>query len=408
MADPGETPTAVTAPVESATEGAFAFLDTIIAGIPEEMPGVDKNALMARSVELKAAAASEFIALKKTADDAQANFVAVTEELEKARHAAAAATAAAGLDILGSSTSSILRLLDIKAPRFSGDNRASPYDFFDSIERLFSVVNATEEQVLQIMPMILSGSALAWFKPKIGTFKSLEEFKIQFIRYFAPRSEVQIARDKLNACRQTTSVRSYTCAFRTIISRIPDIQDGEIQDRYRRGLKAPVKNLLDLLNPSFKDFEELAERAEILDANMHNIYGDADPVPFTNGNAAAESRGRPNNARHHNSSQGRPSAANYTHSNNVPQRAAQPTNQGSAQPRQTYSQVVAPRAAAIAAGGPAPMDLDSVYMPAPPKLTDEARANCLRNGECLRCRRHGHLAKDCKAIFVPGKGMQVQ
>ena len=43
-----------------------------------------------------------------------------------------------------------------------------------------------------------------------------------------------------------------------------------------------------------------------------------------------------------------------------------------------------------APGGPAPMDLDAIG-----KLTDSERERLRKNGGCFRCRKTGHLARDC-------------
>ena len=40
--------------------------------------------------------------------------------------------------------------------------------------------------------------------------------------------------------------------------------------------------------------------------------------------------------------------------------------------------------------GPAPMDLDAIG-----KLTDAERERLRKNGGCFRCRKTGHLARDC-------------
>jgi len=40
--------------------------------------------------------------------------------------------------------------------------------------------------------------------------------------------------------------------------------------------------------------------------------------------------------------------------------------------------------------GPAPMDLDAIG-----KLTDTERERLRKNGGCFRCRKTGHLARDC-------------
>ena len=40
--------------------------------------------------------------------------------------------------------------------------------------------------------------------------------------------------------------------------------------------------------------------------------------------------------------------------------------------------------------GPAPMDLDAIS-----KLTNDERERLRKNGGCFRCRKTGHLARDC-------------
>jgi len=50
-----------------------------------------------------------------------------------------------------------------------------------------------------------------------------------------------------------------------------------------------------------------------------------------------------------------------------------------------------------------PMDLDTINSSRIPKLTETERARCLRFGLCLRCRKSGHLAKDCTIVFPAKK-----
>ena len=44
---------------------------------------------------------------------------------------------------------------------------------------------------------------------------------------------------------------------------------------------------------------------------------------------------------------------------------------------------------------PVPMDIGNIEIEKPQKLTPEERERCMKEGLCLRCRKPGHIAKNC-------------
>ena len=44
---------------------------------------------------------------------------------------------------------------------------------------------------------------------------------------------------------------------------------------------------------------------------------------------------------------------------------------------------------------PVPMDIGNIQVEKPQKLTAGERERCMKEGLCLRCRKPGHIAKDC-------------
>ncbi|GAB0492318.1 hypothetical protein MMPV_009604 [Pyropia vietnamensis] len=76
---------------------------------------------------------------------------------------------------------------------------------------------------------------------------------------FNPLNKVQAARDLLHKWKQVKDVSSYNKSFQSIILDIPDITVAEIVDRYSRGLKPYIWEVLCL-----KQYESL--EAIMLDA----------------------------------------------------------------------------------------------------------------------------------------------
>lgn len=92
----------------------------------------------------------------------------------------------------------------------------------------------------------LDGEAFSWCQTcldhaDIHDWPTLRE---ALIRRFNPLNKVQAARNKLHSWRQIKDVAAFNKSFLSIVLDIPDITEEEKIDRYSRGLKHDIWELL--------------------------------------------------------------------------------------------------------------------------------------------------------------------
>ena len=192
----------------------------------------------------------------------------------------------------------------------------------------------------------LEGDAHSWYRTysstsPLGTWPQLKE---ALLRRFSPLDKTLSARDKLAKWRQMKDVSSFNTDFLRIVLDIPDITESEKIDRYTRGLKPYIWEVL-----CTKDY-----------TNLEVIMTDALKVE------AVKKGHRPGPKQFYAGSSSHPS---------------EPQNQN-------YDP-----------SGPVPMELGSTVVT---KLTPEERERCLKEGLCFRCRKSGHMARECPE----GKGRE--
>lgn len=277
------------------------------------------------------------------------------------------------------------RLLKPSKPEaFSGAPR-EPVDLwlFQIEQWLIAGGVNTEHERITLATGLLRHSALLWWRSIYGrpdTPVTWAAFKESITAAFQPINPMESARDRLANLRQTGPVRTYASIFRAIILEIPSITDDEKKDRFIRGLKPNLVREVRVRAPV--TFEEAVTMSVRLDAigwrasprpGAPNNNG---PVPMelgltrhvtpanSNGSAAAIRSSAPANAV--NSEWARPSYRDVTagHINAV---RARTSHSG------IPSRPLTPRS----------------------KLTDRDRAELRRHGVCFKCRKAGHIAREC-------------
>ena len=185
----------------------------------------------------------------------------------------------------------------------------------------------------------LEGDAHSWYTTYSATSPlfTWEQLREALIRRFSPLDKTLSARDKLAKWRQMKDVSAFNTDFLRIVLDIPDITESEKMDRYQRGLKSYIWEVL-----CTKDYD-----------NLEAIMTDALKVEA----AKKGNRNQPKQL--------------------DPGSSFRPSKAGNS---------------SQAASGPVPMELGSTAVT---KLTPDERQRCMREGLCLRCRQPGHLAKDC-------------
>ena len=135
-----------------------------------------------------------------------------------------------------------------------------------------------DERKIMEAATYLRGPALTWWRtikqgPPEQRIINWALWKESFRNTFKPINSAKVARDKLAALRQDTSVRLYATEFRNIALDIPSITDDEKLDKFLRGLKRKTREQVELKEPAtFDEAVRLAERFDTLAWR----YGDSD------------------------------------------------------------------------------------------------------------------------------------
>lgn len=245
-----------------------------------------------------------------------------------------------------------------KPSSYSGDTDVDEW-LFQAYQYLYDLP-LTEASRVRTAGSFLIGSAGLWWRrqhelhPTKETFpyRTWDAFSGALRNLFKPLNNVRRARDRLSTLRQTSSVQQFVKLFRSICLEIPDITDAEMMDRFIRGLKPRVRELV--VTVEVASLDELMRLAERQDANLE---WSRQMTP-------------------------QPPAFQHRH----------------VQPRMAPHRHPAPRPAHH---GPMPMEIDAVDL-AP--LTPQERERLRQNGGCFRCRRIGHYASRCP--MFPGNAQR--
>ena len=212
---------------------------------------------------------------------------------------------------------------------------------------------------------MLRGAAATWWRQRrtyaasgaMADITIWSQFCNELRTQFTVINAEKIARDQLAALKQTGAVQSYAIKFRDITIQIPDITDKEKMDRFVRGLKPRLQHELAIHEPpTLDDAIRLAERIDAVDFSW-------------------QQRGYRTPSTDHHHSRPEPMELGYIETKPLPYRADADIN--------SHSRALRP-------------NLDS-KPPAPYRkpLTDEDRQRLRKAGACFKCRKTGHLARDC-------------
>ncbi|KAJ2819751.1 hypothetical protein GGI24_004690, partial [Coemansia furcata] len=89
----------------------------------------------------------------------------------------------------------------------------------------------------------LTGAADTWLQGKLdkdGVWADKVAFKEAILKEYTPHADSTYAELELPKIRQTTTVEDFTEHFQAVVSRIPDMQDGEKRRWFTAGLKDSV------------------------------------------------------------------------------------------------------------------------------------------------------------------------
>ena len=143
-------------------------------------------------------------------------------------------------------------------------------EFLLSLEKNFKFYKVKPEEKLDHLEARLTKSALQYvlaLKSVDSTaINTYEKLKTLLVERFTPINEVQLARKKLFAARQTGSLDSYVHYFNTLVQLVPTLDAESRRDLFINGLKRPYQAQILLHSP--KTLMEAQQMA----LNLGNLY----------------------------------------------------------------------------------------------------------------------------------------
>lgn len=232
-------------------------------------------------------------------------------------------------------------------------------NFLFRCEQYFRGMSTPADKQVVFASGLLAGTASSWWRFTCMAHiddESLYEwdtFSAQLLGRFRAVNSARHARDELANLVQNGSVREYATKMQELAMQIPDIGEGELMDRFIRGLKRRTQQEVVMREPL--DFEDAVRIADRYDS----LYGSS--------NLFSSNRTFKN------------STGTWASSVRQPSPLTNPvSNRSFNQPQ----------------SGPTPMEIDALRRkPAP--LTQSERSRLMKVGGCFYCRQPGHLIADC-------------
>lgn len=250
--------------------------------------------------------------------------------------------------------SSLGRQVRLQTPDTFSGKKGDIHDWLFQLELFFSQTSRefpTEMDSIRFAVSLLRGPALTWWRSTHTqlNYSTWKNFKANMIANYQPVDPVKKARGRLYALKQVGPVFKYNQLFRSIILLIPGITEEEKRYQYERGLKPEIRRELVL-----KDFRT-TEEAMIMAERFDSAFWPTGTAPEGKKTSSYK-------------------ASSY---------------KGSEKPVLVDD----------------PMEVDATMDVAAvedsrrlKKLTPEERARCLKEGLCFRCRKSGHVTKDCPLV----------
>ncbi len=273
---------------------------------------------------------------------------------------------------------------------FNGGIEEDPRTFLFQFVEFFELFNITNERVRIVLAVNRLGKvAAAWWRSYLTAHPDPATRHTTFVGWgnllaanFMPVNASQAARDKLrNYSMGNRTLREYLYGFRKLVNDVqPPMADEEKLDKFLGGLPLWMRREIDKSYPAITLFERAAEMAERLEATNRRL------------NAAYSSN----------------SSNRRSYRDAVVYGSDQASNRNRSANQASHSR-----------NGPAPMEVDAIGAGSgngngqrrngggdrrgggrndkrmPPRLDPQERERCRREGLCFRCRRGGHIGRDC-------------
>ena len=244
-------------------------------------------------------------------------------------------------------------------------------NWISSVDSYFCLTNARPPQIYYYLNTIFTGDAAIWYRYH---FKSSQASTLEWstVRaamrgFFTPPNRDRRLRDQWASLHQTTSVVDYVARFLKLAMQIPNLTEEDILDKFIRGLKQKTRMELELKEP-----KTIAEAMRLADRY--------DSIMFTK-------------TVHLGQKTSKDSAIEY---------------EPGGEPMQLDALRVSTKGKSNS-NSPAPKatkDSNATNAPVLKKLTPEERDQLRNIGACFKCRKTGHMAKECPTNSKNSKNQQ--
>jgi hypothetical protein len=228
-------------------------------------------------------------------------------------------------------------------------------NWISSVDSYFALTNARPPQIYHYLNTIFTGDAAIWYRYhyKLSEANTLEWSTIRdaMRNYFTPPNRDRRLLDQWASLRQTTSVVEYVAQFLKLAMQIPNLTADHLLDKFLRGLKPRTRMELELKEP--KTIAEAIRLADRYDAIMFTKTVNLGPSNSKGKAIDYEPGGEPMQL-----DAFRPDTKGKGSSS-----SSKPPNNNSTSPLK--------------------------------KLTPEERDHLRSIGACFKCRKTGHMAKEC-------------
>ena len=219
-------------------------------------------------------------------------------------------------------------------------------NWITSVDSYFALTHAEPPDIYHYLNTIFSGEAAAWFRfvyrnvdPNEVTW---EVVRTSIKAYFVPPNHIRRLRDEWAYLRQTTTVSDYYARLTQLAMQLGEIDEERLVDKFIRGLKPKTRTEVELRDP--RTLEEASRIADRFDTIVYQ-----------------RSTFAPSQSFHHEDTRGEPMQLDTLRTNTVQIDAFRTKTQ--------------------------PSKLR--------KLTNDERAHLRSLNACFKCRKQGHMAREC-------------
>jgi hypothetical protein len=250
-----------------------------------------------------------------------------------------------------------------KPPQYDGNRDPAVLDsWLWAMDSYAALTHATNGEIMHFLNINLTGDASAWYHRRYNTDAWIQNtwmmIRAEMKEYFISPNYDRRLRDQWAKCKQVTTVTDYVARLEALATRIPITEDNEFYDKFLRGLKPRTRIEVELKDPkTVKEAIRLADRYDMI-VYQNQKNGDWDPWGTNRLSSKKEK------VQFQEDTRGEPMILDAL----VPKKKPNSKKKVSLPARE-------------------PNTLQ--------RLSPEERDHLVEIGACFKCRKPGHLAKDC-------------